>query len=118
MSKKMNFAMSTLRDVPIASTHTFQRDTIHAPRFDHIDNLFHEVETIPQPMYIKSGDRFIRDKKDVRRIGNAHTIQPSFEMDFIQGPSCVLHQVVKDDKILHIWKCQQQVQELRDKIKH
>jgi hypothetical protein len=114
MSKKMNFAVSTVRDEPISQKLLFRNET---PRFDYINNLFHDVEIVPQPMYIKSGDRFIRDKKDNRTIGNAHTVQPSFEMDFIEGPSCVLHQEKKDNKIVYIWKCQQEVQEIRNKSK-
>ena len=114
MSKKMNFSMSTLRDTPISTNLTFRKET---SKFDYINNLFHDVEIVPQPMYIKSGDRFIRSKKDIRSIGNAHTVQPSLEMDFIEGPSCVLQPELKDNKIDYIWKCQQQVQEIREKSK-
>lgn len=120
MSKKMQFSMPSLRD-SVAITTTIHR-TEYTPTFDHIDNIFNDIETYPQPNNIKTGDRFIRTKNDARIVGNMNSSQPSLEMDFIEeSPLCIMHKEIihdktdKTDRMVQIWNCQKEVQLLRNK---
>jgi hypothetical protein len=118
MSKKMLFSITSVRDDIQVGNIPFQQRNLHIPRFDHIDNLFSEVETVSHPNNIRNGDRHIRNKKDNRVIGNVHTILPSFEMDFIEeSPLCISSDPLKPNVIATIWNCQKEVQALREKKK-
>jgi hypothetical protein len=116
MSKKLNFALPSIHDglrmnpLMKTSTYTF-------PQFDHIENIYNDIETYPQPGYIRNGDRFIRHKKDPRAIGNPHTVQEAcLEMDFIESPLCMIqNDPIPDNKIVNIWNCQKEVQSMREK---
>ena len=118
MSKKMQFSMPSLRD-SVAITTTINKRTEYTPTFDHIDNIFNDIETYPQPNNIKTGDRFIRTKNDARIIGNVNTSQPSLEMDFIEdSPLCIMNKDItydKKDRMVQIWNCQKEIQLLRNK---
>ena len=132
-NKKMLITVSSLRDniqfgsKPNTTSNDFAPKQFlnqwNLPTFDHIDNLFNEVETIPDPVHIRTGDRYIRTNKDSRVIGNAHTNQPalSLEMDFIEeSPLCITSHsdsTSGSNHIAQIWNCLKEVDAMRQKKK-
>jgi len=123
--KKMLLTVSSLRDpIPISATPNVKpfQSQWNLPLFDHIDNLFNEVETVPDPMHIRTGDRYIRTKKDNRVIGNVHTTtsQSILEMDFIEeSPLCITSNIANTgpNHIVTIWNCHKEVEAMRQKKK-